>query len=807
MKKILLLFLTPFFFTLNYAQKPDSIEIGTAPIWKLLDRSYNPDARLPLPLQKGTRASEVTPIGTSYNIYSILHTGTNQVDYNSDLNVVTFTHRQNDGNEGGSGLISFDVSMDGGASWPSQNIDVGPITPNTSGKTSGCRYPEGAIYNPLGNTDPANAYLVSYGPALLYSGTKGWGSSFEASAKLDGSNVADNYTSVNNSDNNFFNRGLCQNPANGDMFTLLTRFHETNQLETYKEFYVMRGSMNEENPPSFDWSVQRLIEPPLWEYNSDRGKQYMVADWDMAFSPNGQTGYAVIVATDKNYMYYKAPRPRVWKTTDAGETWTALKAFDFSSITQIKDSLFYYNHLPVPYFSEAEITVDKNGALHMIAEIMSGTESAGFVYTHFITKHIFHVYSEDGVEWEAACISDIVNDVYTYGSGNDAMPIENHYQISRCDSGKNIFMTWTETDTTGVTSGTGSHPNDKPNLWGVAYDVDTKKYISRKNLTGDTDAAQEVFFPKLAPVSITGGDDYDYEIPVVFAQLTTGGFESGPLSPPQYNYIKGIGFNKNEYPLDADFTASDTLLQTGESINFTDLTTGAVSSWNWTFEGAETNSSTDQHPSGISYNSAGTYEVSLTIGDGDSDDTETKSAYIVVADLLANFSANRTNLNAGEEVNFTDKSIGNVTSWTWTFEGAETTSSTDQNPSSIVWNDWGKYTVSLTVSDGDNEDTQTFTDYIYVFGAESIQTLTQKSVQLYPNPARESVFIDFGNYTPKKLQLIVYDQLGKIVKKADNNKLSANRVKLNLSDLDKGLYFVRCATEKGNITKKLILTQ
>lgn len=89
--------------------------------------------------------------------------------------------------------------------------------------------------------------------------------------------------------------------------------------------------------------------------------------------------------------------------------------------------------------------------------------------------------------------------------------------------------------------------------------------------------------------------------------------------------------NDDDMPviITADFTADKFEIEEGDSIAFTDISTGEPTSWNWTFEGGEPASSTEQNPK-VSYSVAGTYEVSLTITNGDAEDTETKVNYITV---------------------------------------------------------------------------------------------------------------------------------------------------------------------------------
>jgi PKD repeat protein len=83
--------------------------------------------------------------------------------------------------------------------------------------------------------------------------------------------------------------------------------------------------------------------------------------------------------------------------------------------------------------------------------------------------------------------------------------------------------------------------------------------------------------------------------------------------------------------LTADFTASATIVSAGGSVNFTDLSYGAPTGWQWSFEGGNPAVSTQQHPTGILYANPGTFDVTLTVSNASGSHTLTKTDYITVS--------------------------------------------------------------------------------------------------------------------------------------------------------------------------------
>ncbi|MFL5754463.1 MAG: PKD domain-containing protein [Bacteroidia bacterium] len=86
---------------------------------------------------------------------------------------------------------------------------------------------------------------------------------------------------------------------------------------------------------------------------------------------------------------------------------------------------------------------------------------------------------------------------------------------------------------------------------------------------------------------------------------------------------------------------------------------------------------------------------------------------------IANFTANRQVVCAGQTVNFTDLSSFNPTSWSWTFQGGTPAASTAQNPS-VVYNTPGTYSVALTATNANGNNTYSQVTYITVSTVNSL---------------------------------------------------------------------------------------
>ncbi len=158
------------------------------------------------------------------------------------------------------------------------------------------------------------------------------------------------------------------------------------------------------------------------------------------------------------------------------------------------------------------------------------------------------------------------------------------------------------------------------------------------------------------------------------------------------------------------FSASSNSIFEGESINFTDTSTENPSNWHWQFDGGSPGSSTVQNPQNITYASPGSYTVTLITSNAYGADTRTQTAYITVQELVqenpptASFGTSENSIFTGENIDFTDMSTEDPTSWSWQFTGGSPSSSALQNPQNITYNSPGNYTVTLTATNAHGSD-------------------------------------------------------------------------------------------------------
>jgi len=256
------------------------------------------------------------------------------------------------------------------------------------------------------------------------------------------------------------------------------------------------------------------------------------------------------------------------------------------------------------------------------------------------------------------------------------------------------------------------------------------------------------FWPDYDTTPQTGFSSYD----------VSGALQSGENAArfQSYNATKGdnmyamnaiLVVEYSEAAPVADFTATPTSGDAPLTVQFTDASTGTISSYAWDFENDGGIDSTEQSPS-YAYSAAGLYTVNLTVSNAGGSDSEVKTGYITVSESLpavpvAAFNATPTSGDSPLEVSFTDESTGSPTSWKWSFGDGKY--SRKQNPVH-TYSKAGNYTVSLTVKNADGSNTTTKSDYITV--SSSLPVAEFSAAPVSGSVPLEVSFIDESTGSP-----------------------------------------------------------
>jgi PKD repeat protein len=201
----------------------------------------------------------------------------------------------------------------------------------------------------------------------------------------------------------------------------------------------------------------------------------------------------------------------------------------------------------------------------------------------------------------------------------------------------------------------------------------------------------------------------------------------------------------------------------GTTVQFSDQSSGTVDSWAWSFPGGDPNTSDLQNPQ-VTYDTPGTYSVSLIVGNASGVDTLTFASYIEIApDPEADFTADVD----GASLTLSNNSF-HADSFNWDFGNGE--GSNEENPG-ISFDEDGTYTITLIASSDCGADTleqevTILTPPSAGFGADQTSGCPELSVQFEDQSSENTVSLSwfFPGGTPATSSdpdpLVVYEEPG-----------------------------------------------
>jgi PKD repeat protein/C1A family cysteine protease len=254
----------------------------------------------------------------------------------------------------------------------------------------------------------------------------------------------------------------------------------------------------------------------------------------------------------------------------------------------------------------------------------------------------------------------------------------------------------------------------------------------------------------------------------------------------------------------ADFIAEPTQGYAPLSVQFTDRSSGEITSWWWDFDGDGTNDSELSDPE-YEYSATGDYSVRLIVGNGAMRDTLIRAGYITVQETVsADFEADVTSGTVPLTVNFQDLSKGDIVSWNWDMDGDGTWDDTHQN-CSHTYDAAGTYSVTLEVTDGLQTHSKSRVDYITVEETTSLEDiLAGEQVVVYPNPLTDQTIIQVAeDYQVEKVVLARLN--GQVMATWANPDIRSNRISIDFSSFPQGVYLLKIHLENEIVSLRLVV--
>lgn len=549
MKKVLLLGLT-LFLGLAVVLQAQVKKSGFIPSKYSYQNAISAD---PVPTTQGSTVVNPVPNKPkSANVVSVITLGTaaNALGWgygsatydhmwaDNDLKMVSQIHRMGPGSTppSFSGYLAWDHALNYGATagdW-SINYQIYAALLNSGGNyyLDAARYPQGALYNPAGNTDPANSYFAYFAPNLSYANSGGtwggysygrshWGTQSDTTKHMQWYNPP------------IYHYGIAEGMTvtqQGKAF-LVDRGYDANVATYYDYITINTGTWNS---TTHDFAyVESTLPLP-----SPTGKAGMPTTVKVAADPAGNDVWVCAIGNNgaATPVFDSTYYPIFYHSTDGGATWGApiavtldgpnglpavLNYCSDSRLAQIFTSVPPRDQIPYTTVWDAGLTVDKWRNPHLLVGIgMPGTGFTIYVpdgtNTMFDSTYaMFDIYSTDrGTTWCARVVGFPKHFNCATLSGGAAAPIYNHPYVSRNTTGEKVFYTYLDTWASSATD------NSAPDVFARGWDLLTNKLTNNSGVDGATNVT---FLSNVTGTSFAGSQaqtvftksDGSFQIPII----------------------------------------------------------------------------------------------------------------------------------------------------------------------------------------------------------------------------------------------------------------------------------------------------
>lgn len=738
-------------------------------------------------------------IGSAGNLLTIIEGATNQLDINDSLNTVVFIHRADPNAIGGSNVAqyAFDYSKNRGTTW---SIDRGPITvhPDIDNVDVNGRFPQGAIFNPAGNTNADSAQLV-------YSGTWHdnitWVGQMRGNGKLGAVNSFNVEFPVVNNRKNVIGTGLVQSQPGVFWLVNQSSTQTFNGGNSITDGIIVHKGVWNATTKKVDWT--ETLMPQAFQQQDNAGTTVsVVTSLNIAFDPTGQIGWIAalgdITAGDDSVY-----SPIFWKTTDAGASWSQPTQINLASLQGITDNLpelLYDNETPttgIPTTAfDADFTVDFKGNPHLLTSVGCGSEYSIQTAGYTMWDITYDTSSIAGCDWRAVYMNDILALRGTMTSDNPAQTMDNRPLVSRTGDGKKVFFFWVDSDIEFL----GTPDNDAPNLFGKAIDVDAGTVTQVYNFTeadtlwGGATTANEggVFggakFPMVSNTAWQNGNEFN--VPLVLTQVDYNNDPSSSLgsseNPAAFWYINNINFPAAAFNSPLDQTPPSITLN-GQDTVLVPIGTTYTEDGATAFDCAD-GSITPVVTNAPNVNTEGIYNVTYTATDAAGNSANVVRVVIVGQTPVADFTWSFPTLPYRAQ--FQDESDHIPTSWLWTF--GDGGGSVLQNPvKNYIAN--GTYNVCLTAKNAFGTSSQVCKNVVITgVGINDIEFSSQ--INVFPNPASDKLFVKIESDVTEQMTISLVNLMGQEVTTPVIYGAGTTNMEIGTVSLANGLYFVKIQT-------------